>query len=94
MINYNKEIKTDILTATAKLVNAEIKLLMKSRLVGALFIEKLDSICNHICVLFDIICPVERKELRQEIQNYWDEMKSKTKDHLKESMRDDWIWLE
>jgi len=94
MINFDKELKTDLISAVVKLVNAEIKLLMYNRLVGMFYKEKLDVVLNHICVLFDIISTDDKNDLKQEIKNYWDEMKLESNKHTRDAMKDDWTWLD
>lgn len=93
MLNFDKKRTINLLDITAELINAEIKSSMKNKLVGMMYKNKLDSIHNILCTIFEITDPDDKLELKTEMDKYWEDMNALSNKHIKDVMNDDWSWI-
>jgi|SaaInlV_200m_DNA_2_1039689.scaffolds.fasta_scaffold123123_2 hypothetical protein len=93
MTNLDKEITVSLIDAMSKVVQNEIKVMVKTQFAGGMFIPRFVQLSRGVCCIFGLTEYIDITDVENEMIIYFDELKEKSRRHIKDSMNDNWDWI-
>jgi len=93
MINFEKQVTIILIDIMSKVTENEIKTMVKNQLAGGVYNSRFSDLSRCIGTIFEINNNIKIKEIKTEMEAYYNELKNKSRKHIKDSMNDNWEWL-